>query len=705
MLIYVYIIMIMIGTGYLWLYHSKAANIVSKYTGPGREAGIICVFGILAFLSLLIFPEFNYEYPRSLLLGMVLMNVAFYAMYKYAERKLEQKSATGIFAPEKQERSFWIGLCITVVICTAYCVLISFKTMPAAEGWYSAYARLINDGLLPYKDFELLFTPLYAYIIAFITKIFGYDLFVLRVVGVILFATLSALFYVIYTKIFRSAYIGCISAVLSAFYMQSEIVQIFYDYIRFFDLCVLVTGVCLLVYLERRFKKKQYWKTSILLAGIFSGSGFLIRQNSGAIVIAFMIVFLIGMLIIYSDKKQQVIHLLIYIVGVAVPVIACVIFMKQNGMLEAFLSSTTTSAIAAKGGMAAILFAWIPRVMGYCASAAGMIALIGFVILVNYLLKKKYGTDENTVVYQRIQLIVFASATFVGVFACYKIMRLSAAFSSMRDVFIPFVSFIIVCALFVYEVIRVIWGQKEQPEKNLWNLKFMAVLGLAFAVNYGCGTSASLSEGQTALDVGLILGIILYLAQHKYGKPVQITAVLIAFSMIMTIVSYKYETPYSWWNLKEGDLREATEELEVPNVSHIKVSEETKNAIEGIVRDIQENSEVEDTIFVFPHAPIFYVMTDRWPVTYSLVQWFDVASDASLEADMETLEENMPKVIVHIDVPKDTVKAHEESFRDGEVSGLHAMDIELKALEAGHYSLVNRYELQEYPVRVYVRND
>ena len=705
MQLYVYIIMIMLGSGYLWLYRRQMAGAIDRCTRNRRETKLLLIMAVITLWALLIFPEFDCQYPRSILLGMILMNILCYALYWLADRKQTSLVQRVLTVEIKENKEYIIGMVVTVIICTAYCILISFKTMPIAEGWYSAYARLINEGQLPYKDFELLFTPLYSYIIAFITRIFGYDIYVLRVVGVILFAILAVLFYMIYTKLFKSAYIGCISAVLSAFYMQSEMVQIFYDYIRFFDFCVLLTGVCLLKYLKGRFNKNRVWSTSLFIAGIMSGCGFLIRQNSGAIVIAYVIVFLAGMLIIYKQKKIQSMHLLFYAAGVVLPIGLCGLFMQQNGMLDIYLTSTTSSAIAAKGGMVAVLFAWIPRVLQYCVSASGMIGLLGAVILGNYVLLKKYGAEEKSKSYQRAGTIIFVISVFVGIFACYKIVRLSTAFSSLRDSSIPFVSFIIIVALFIYELIRVIWNRKHIVDGGQWNLMLMAIAGLAFAVNYGSGTSASLSEGQTALNVGLILGLILYLAQHKFGRPIQITAVLIAFSMIMTIVSYKYEHPYSWWGLNEGDLREATQELNVPNVSHIKVSEETKEAIEGIVRDIQDNSEEGDSIFVFPHAPVFYVMTDRWPETYSLVQWFDVAVDSSLEKDMETLEENMPKVIVHIEVPENAVKAHEESFRNGEKSGLHTMDIELKALEAGQYSLVNRYELQEYPVRVYVRND
>ena len=74
-----------------------------------------------------------------------------------------------------------IILCfLTAALCAIYAGVLSSRTFSPAEGWYSYYAYLINEeGAVPYLDFELLFPPLYTYVIAFITKIFGYAIIIL----------------------------------------------------------------------------------------------------------------------------------------------------------------------------------------------------------------------------------------------------------------------------------------------------------------------------------------------------------------------------------------------------------------------------------------------------------------------------------------------------------------------------------------------
>lgn len=130
---------------------------------------------------------------------------------------------------------WFVGLVVVFTCCAFYAALMSFKTMPISEGWYTEYAWQINNGNLPYRDFEYLFFPLYMYIIAAFTNIFGYSIFALRILGVFVFAGIGMALYCVFAKLFDnfSATIGAIAATL---FVQSEVAQVFYDYIRFHDL-------------------------------------------------------------------------------------------------------------------------------------------------------------------------------------------------------------------------------------------------------------------------------------------------------------------------------------------------------------------------------------------------------------------------------------------------------------------------------------
>lgn len=136
----------------------------------------------------------------------------------------------------------------------------------------------------------------------------------------------------------------------------------------------------------------------------------------------------------------------------------------------------------------------------------------------------------------------------------------------------------------------------------------------------------------------------------------------------------------------------------------ILVSKQRKILLETVYNDIMENTTEDDSIFVFPHIPIFYAMTDRYPDTFTLVQWFDVSTDKSIVADMETLKKNPPKIIVICDIPNNAVEAHERLFRDGEISSQRMMMNELhKMTETLPYELLDTFDVgAEYHVSVYL---
>jgi len=130
-----------------------------------------------------------------------------------------------------------------------------------------------------------------------------------------------------------------------------------------------------------------------------------------------------------------------------------------------------------------------------------------------------------------------------------------------------------------------------------------------------------------------------------------------------------------------------------------------------VVAEVKNHSDKEDEVFVFPHAPIIYLLTDRDSTTYTKVQWFDVAVDKDVMADLEKIKQFPPKVIVFINIPQSVIDGHESSFRDGQKSGLSIMQEELKqfVVDKGYESVCSHIfgdqtALDPYRITVYVLN-
>ena len=56
---------------------------------------------------------------------------------------------------------FRFGLGITLVVVGVYNLMFFNRYLPLTEGWFLAYARLMAEGKVPYRDFYFFMTPLY----------------------------------------------------------------------------------------------------------------------------------------------------------------------------------------------------------------------------------------------------------------------------------------------------------------------------------------------------------------------------------------------------------------------------------------------------------------------------------------------------------------------------------------------------------------
>ena len=98
------------------------------------------------------------------------------------------------------DRSISVIAGITLIgVITYYNLLGSLHSLPITEGWFSAYAQLVLQGKVIYRDFYLYLTPLYVWIIALFTFIFGNSIFALHIFGIVM-ELIHLQFWVIYTS-------------------------------------------------------------------------------------------------------------------------------------------------------------------------------------------------------------------------------------------------------------------------------------------------------------------------------------------------------------------------------------------------------------------------------------------------------------------------------------------------------------------------
>lgn len=244
-----------------------------------------------------------------------------------------------------------------IIIPGIYSYILSIRTMPFAEGWYTYYAQCIDRGEVVYKDFDYLFPPLYIYLVSFITNILGYKIIVLRLIGVVFFCLISGIVFLIFRELFQESH-ACIATITAVFFLQSEVVQIFYDYIRFMDIFACAT-ILLLVKAVKSLNGRNYY-LYLFFSGIFNALFYLVKQNMGLLFAVYAIILICAVSFVQRKRGREILKsAALYLEGILVPILLTYAIMLFTGSYSAYIRLTGADAIAAKGGVTAILFGWL----------------------------------------------------------------------------------------------------------------------------------------------------------------------------------------------------------------------------------------------------------------------------------------------------------------------------------------------------------
>ncbi|HMM06117.1 MAG TPA: hypothetical protein PKD52_05545 [Clostridiales bacterium] len=668
---------------------------------------------------------------------------------------------------EKKERLFFLTL---LILLTGFYIFFIFRnTMPISEGWYSVFAKSINEeGLHPYKDFEMLFPPVYVYLIAFITKIFGYNIIVLRTIGALLFIGIAVLFYFMLTKLFKP-FIAMVGAFCSVMFLQTENTFIGYDYIRWFDFFIYLSMLLLLNYWYKiangvrtsastsnrlRFaqwspptsnclqftewspaaageKKRAFWEkirsylcfvhkrmkenanTVTDLLALFSGLSatlaLLIRQNSGLIYICccYVILIVLSFITFYHQKRKVVIRGIIwYTIGVILPIAILLWILTATNTLSIFLESTVTNAIAAKGGLLVELFSWIPRAMKIMWDSHWVMFAQLLALLVGVLVYRLRGKEKELSAATSLCLgSTFFFLMFLGCLATFTVTRLARLIYAYFFVSMEYVNYGVTVIIFLVCIALLIQKKAKQGEDLV---AYIMLLGSVIALGYGSGTSAGLSAGETGFTVALIICPLLMFFGSYQRNSFTIVLLCCLTIFVVSCASVKDIIPYSWWGYTETDQEMQCETADVPYLTGLQLSAEKKEMYEGVYTLMQKYLDDDDSLFVTPHCPIFYLIADKTPFTYSYVQWFDVCSDRAIIDDIEKIKEEKPKMIIVSPLQENVMEAHESMFSGGKVSTQRKlMDSLEEFTEKQDYTAVNTYNIDEdgNTVVVYVQID
>ncbi len=209
---------------------------------------------------------------------------------------------------------------IIAIICTS---LFAKPLINGDEFWNYNFAKNVADGLLPYRDFNIVQTPFSAYLAGMFLSFFGSGLIVYRILGYCLAVSIFSIVYHLCVKISKTSFISMIAALLL---FSVHFPHYIYNY-NYLSLLFLL----LIFEIETSNETGIAWKH--LLVGVLSGMTFLFKQNTGALIILanfFVCVYLLR----HSSHQKGVIILRFFISGL--PILIYLLYLLISGTYADF---------------------------------------------------------------------------------------------------------------------------------------------------------------------------------------------------------------------------------------------------------------------------------------------------------------------------------------------------------------------------------
>lgn len=205
------------------------------------------------------------------------------------------------------------------------------------ELWNYNFARNVANGLIPYRDFNMVIMPLLPLISGFIIKITADQLIVMRIIAAIICSAILIMIYIIFNKLNIKKEISIIFTFIIG-YLLKDYYCLDYNYTTLFI-------TLLIVYKEiKNFQKDnifiKYNLKEDLLLGILAGVTITLKQTTGMMI---TIALLGNKLLFVKNKKELIKYLKSFIyrlIGVFIPVLIILIYLLCNNAVNACIDYT-----------------------------------------------------------------------------------------------------------------------------------------------------------------------------------------------------------------------------------------------------------------------------------------------------------------------------------------------------------------------------
>lgn len=554
----------------------------------------------------------------------------------------------------------------TVFLTATLIALRGFRDYaPLTEGWWHVYVQWINQGKVPYKDFELLVPPGYPYILRIVTAVFGGDFLILRILGSIQIGLISVSVYALIQSLCgRSAAIPL--AVLTSGLLSSGTAFLSYDYVYSGLLFMLgaFTGAINWHAVGRPFTERTF-RVNVLI-GVSVGMCLSIKQSQGlwALVGTLLIVSILR----WGDGVGVLRHLAHIGIGVGTVWIPLLVWLLLSGVSPLDFAEDVVLLSGPKGSLLEMLFGWVRDVLTYDGVAsprstvAALILIVqGITPLIFIALLLRWGINHHTMRRQELtKFVVFG--TIIAVFIWVLLGPPTGAFGKLLEFLASeSVSLAPVGSTVALSLSFLIACFSSDTFSN--RRKTMTICVAAISVVWAGAMSAGISE------IGYFLAVVVALATFVAVARRHLLAVLlvglISVALISSGWSTKDKTTFAWWSYSTPSRSEATSTFRDGLMRGLRTTQSIAFARTRLQEFLMASEGCPGQVVAFPHIPVFLLDLKLTPNGRTAQYWYDFTTVSAIEEEIVRLEQTEVKAILLMELPRQVEEMHEELFNEG----------------------------------------
>ncbi|MEW6733276.1 MAG: hypothetical protein AB1489_18250 [Acidobacteriota bacterium] len=577
--------------------------------------------------------------------------------------------------PTSERGEQWVGAVAVMIFSLTYMLLWWNRYLGITlEGWFFFYAQQFLNGKMPYRDFYLFAPPLHMLKTAGIIALFGNKMVVPHFIGILERLILFLITYFWLIRLFPIKYV--LVAIFPAIVIFSGDIA---DPVSYYHQDSVFWAV-IAGYLTRNILEKTDRRAllSLFCAGIAAALCVLTKQTTG-IGITLIIPAIVGL---YGYRRVGLLatikSILIYLAGWAVPISLVFSWLLRNGALTPFLQQVFIKGPSSKGPLLDVLVR--PIILSITMEIVSRPAFVAVVCLfICWLVSRLPQTTPISSIRLAITISIVGMITLSS----------GLAFASGTGLRFPQEAAIYICLLgstilTLYYSIEWWRNRLTGNTGQLWLLS-----GISFTIAYMLGLSWPAFEPMVMPGLALMLAFILTrLAGTLMATWARYIAVAACFVLVVMASWFKLAFPFGWSGWIEPPISEATSLPLLPELEGFNLSPSTIGFVQRVTDLIRTNSSPQDTVFIFPHMPIFYTLSARRPPTFAYLHWFDVTPDEVAVNDAHTLLAAPPAVIVNAELDEFNLEFNEKAFRAGKPSGQREVIAAINSLTAKNYILL-----------------